>query len=58
MKVKVKDEKSGICVIQLEMLDSVGDFFSILAARQHMFTEKVTHTHTAREGAAYSTSAK
>ena len=49
MKVKVKDKKNETCDIGLEMLDSICEFFKILATGEHTFVQKVTHTHTARD---------
>ena len=47
MKVKVKEKRNGTCNIRLEIFDSIlVIFFIILATRQHMFTQKVTDTHT------------
>ena len=41
MKVKVKEEENETCSIRLKMYDSViGDFFRMLATRQHAFTQK------------------
>ena len=41
MRVDVKDEKNGTWAILLEIFDSIiGDFFKILATRQHTFTQK------------------
>ena len=57
MKVKVKEGINRTCVFRLEMFDSMytGEFFSSLATREHMFTQKDTkgymhtYTYTARD---------
>ena len=47
MKITDKKEKNGKYAIELAMFDSISVIsFTIVAIRQHMFTQTWTHFHT------------